>query len=68
MGTQISFLSEAEQTYNNAKFNSPATYGTTTSEDRVITGKGYYDLSHTRNEYEFEEDLEEVVQAKSDKS
>jgi hypothetical protein len=48
-----------------SKFNNPATYQP--YEERKLTGKGQYDLTMARNEFDIEEDFDEVVEAKEDK-
>ena len=55
-----------------SKFNSPSTQSSfnpnpSSYEDRVLSGSGNYDLTMASNEYDIEEDLEEVVEAKEDK-
>jgi acetylglutamate synthase len=48
-----------------SKFNNPSVYQV--YEERKLTGTGQYDLTYTRSEFDIEEDLEEIVEAKEDK-
>ena len=68
LGTQMSGLSIQEAQHNSpSKFNNPSTY-MSSYDDRQLSGNGHYDLSATRSEFDIEEDFEEVVQAKENKS
>lgn len=49
-----------------SKFNNPSTYYSS-HEDRQLSGSGNYDLTLARSEFDIEEDLDEVVEAKEDK-
>lgn len=48
-----------------SKFNNPSVYQV--YEERKLTGKGNYDLTYTQSEFDIEEDLEEIIEAKEDK-
>lgn len=45
-----------------SKYNSPYY-----AEERKLSGTGSYDLTLVRNEFDIEEDLDEVIQAKENK-
>eukprot|EP00347_Sterkiella_histriomuscorum_P014193 403361812 len=69
LGTQMSGMSLNDSPN---KFNSPSTQSSfnpnpSSYEDRVLSGSGNYDLTMASNEFDIEEDLEEVVEAKEDK-
>lgn len=59
LGTQMSGLNIKDSP---SKFNSPY-YG----EERKLSGTGHYDLTLVRNEFDIEEDLDEVIEAKENK-
>ncbi len=50
-----------------SKFNNPASQGSSPLDDRQLTGTGTYDQTIIPD-FELEDDLDEIVEAKTDKS
>ena len=59
LGTQMSGMNIQDSP---SKYNSPYY-----AEERKISGTGQYDLTIVRNEFDIEEDLDEVIEAKENR-